>query len=396
MLRQWPSRSSRRPRRHGWPPGKPPVPNIARTFATEPHRYLYRGSDCFRIVAVPSPAPSGLPIPYWPSVVVKPDTVRGIQTYYVTLILDMIFGVFALIVGLSSILIVASSSASAIAAAAITGSAVCGLVIVFVINFIVSLMAVIRMHHGADEYGPQHAANARRGVLFKWIGTTLSTLAAILVVYLVLAGSSGFLFGGPAPSILFVPLLVTVFWTAGVSSKGQMYRFMLRSLQPPETRRWSDIASILIPALGIIGIAVVGSVTIRILALLSNPSIATDPGEASRLFSLLIGGVFLPPGFALVGYVVFFWIVGKTKDRVSAGLAHLYAAVPAPSAWGYPMPPPGAASVSGTPAAAIPPAPPPPNATASPAAMMTACSRCGFPSSSTAAFCANCGLPLSS
>src|SRR5207249_1682676 len=88
----------------------------------------------------------------------------------------------ALIVGLSSILIVTSNSASAIAAAAITGSAVCGLVIVFVINFIVSLMAVIRMHHGANEYGPQHAANARRGVLFKWIGTTLSTIAALLVV----------------------------------------------------------------------------------------------------------------------------------------------------------------------------------------------------------------------
>ena len=78
-------------------------------------------------MAVPSPAASGLPIPYWPSVVVKPDTVRGIQTYYVTLILDMIFGVFALIVGLSSVLISVSDPVSAIAAAAITGSAVCGL-----------------------------------------------------------------------------------------------------------------------------------------------------------------------------------------------------------------------------------------------------------------------------
>jgi len=365
-------------------------------LATEHHRYLYRGSECFRVVAVPSPAPTGPPIPYWPSVVVKPDTVRGIQTYYVTLILDIIFGVFALIVGLSSILIVTSNSASAIAAAAITGSAVCGLVIVFVINFIVSLMAVIRMHHGADEYGPQHAANAKRGVLFKWIGTTLSTLAAILVVYLVLAGSSGFLFGGPAPSILFVPLLVTVFWTAGVTSKGQMYRFMLRSLQPPETRRWSDIASILIPVLGIIGIAVVGSVTARILELLSNPSSATDPGESSRLFSFLVGGVFLPPGFALVGYVVFFWIVGKTKDRVSAGLAHLYGAVPAPSAWGYPMPPPGAAPVAATPLSPAAPMPPPPDSTELPGAKTTTCPRCGFPSPSTAAFCANCGATLSS
>src|SRR5881409_1596711 len=215
-------RSSTRRRLRGLPPASPSVPESATELVTEPHRYLYRRSECFRVMAVPIPAPTGPPIPYWPNVVVKPDTVRGIQTYYVTLILDIIFGVFALIVGLSSILIVTSNSASAIAAAAITGSAVCGLVIVFVINFIVSLMAVIRMHHGADEYGPQHAANARRGVLFKWIGTTLSTLAAILVVYLVLAGSS-LLFGGPAPAILYVPLLVTVFWTAGVSSKGQMY-----------------------------------------------------------------------------------------------------------------------------------------------------------------------------
>src|SRR2546430_13259533 len=117
-------------------------------------------------MAVPIPAPTGPPIPYWPSVVVKPDTVRGIQTYYVTLILDIIFGVFTLIVGLSSILIVTSNSASAIAAAAVTQSSVCGLVIVFFINFIVSLMALIRMHHGPDAYGPRHAAAPRRGGLF--------------------------------------------------------------------------------------------------------------------------------------------------------------------------------------------------------------------------------------
>src|SRR5256886_5770656 len=386
-------RSSKRRRLRGLPPANPSVPEQATELVTEQHRYLYRRSECFRIMAVPIPAPTGRPIPYWPSVVVKRDTVRGIQTYYVTLILDIIFGVFALIVGLSSILIVTSNSASAIAAAAITGSAVCGLVIVFVINFIVSLMAVIRMHHGADEYGPQHAANARRGVLFKWVGTTLSTLAAILVVYLVLAGSSGFLFGGPAPTILYVPLLITIFWTAGVTSKGQMYRFMLRSLQPPETRRWSDIASILIPVLGVIGIGVVGSVTARILQLLSDPSAATDPRESSRLFSFLVGGVFLPPGFALVGYVVFFLIVGETKDRVSAGLSPLFPARPGASALSYPMPPPRAMP----PAAAPPPsAPPSPPAAPVSAAETTACPRCGFPSPSTAAFCANCGATLSS
>src|SRR5437870_12953586 len=104
-----------------------------------------------------------------------------------------------------------------------------------------------------------------------------------------------------------------------------MYRFMIRSLQPPETRRWSDLASFLIPALGAIGIVVVGSVTIRILALLSNPGLATDPGESSRLFTLPVGGVFLPPGFALLVYVVLFWILGRTKDRLSPVLSQLYA-----------------------------------------------------------------------
>src|SRR3989442_1822779 len=194
--------------------------------------------------------------------------------------------------------------------------------------------------------------------------------------------------------MLYVPLLIKIFWTAGVTSKGQMYRFMLRSLEPPEPRRWSDIASILIPVLGVIGIGVVGSVTARILQLLSDPSAATDPGESSRLFSFLVGGVFLPPGFALVGYVVFFWIVGKTKDRVSAGLAHLYAAVPAPSVWGYPMPPPGAAPPAVAPPPATPP-PPTPDATALSESKTTACPRCGFSSPSMAAFCANCGATLS-
>src|SRR5438309_1529260 len=158
----------------------------------------------------------GPPVPYWPSVVVKPDTVSGVQTYYVNLILDIIFGGFALTVGIASILVTTTDPVSAIAAAAVIGSATCGLVIVFVINFIVALMSVIRMHHGAREYGPDHQKNAGRGVLFKWIGTTMSTLAAILVVYLVIAGTSVLFSGSAVPTIIYVPLLVTVFWTAGV------------------------------------------------------------------------------------------------------------------------------------------------------------------------------------
>jgi hypothetical protein len=310
--------------------------------------------------------------------VVKPDTISGVQTYYVNLILDILFGGFALTVGVSSILLTTLDPASTIAAAAVIGSASCGLVIVFVINFIVALMSVIRMHHGANEYGPDHAKNARRGVLFKWMGTTLSTLAAILVVYLVIVGSSLFLGAANVPATLYVPLLVTVFWTAGVGSKAQMYRFMVRSLQPPETRRWSDLASVLIPALGVIGIAVVGYVTVRVLDVAANPSSIT-PAESARLFSLLVGGVFLPPGLALIGYIMFLWIYAKTKDRLSKGLMQLYASVPPPMVWVPPV---------------LSPQAPNPGLSAPAAGTTIACLKCSFANPSTNAFCVNCGAPL--
>jgi len=328
-------------------------------------------------MAAPMATPAGPPIPFWPSVVIKPETVRGVQTYYANLILDILFGIFALVIGGSSLLVSTSDAASALASAAILAAASCGLVVVFVINFILSLMSVIRMHHGADEYGPEHATNARRGVMFKWIGTTLSTLAVILVVYLAVGGSSVF-FGGRVSATLFVPLLVTIFWTAGVGAKGQMYRFMVRSLQPPQTRQLSDVASFLIPGLGMLGILTVGYATVRVLDLATNPSIVT-PEEASRLFSLLVGGIFLPPGLALVGYVVFLWIYGRTRSRLNEGLMHLYAAVPRPPAWSYPAPPTGAAMAAAAAAPAVAPAP---------------CPRCGFASAASATFCANCGAPL--
>jgi len=321
-------------------------------------------------------------VPYWPSVVVKPDTLRGVQTYYVCLILDIIFGVFALTVGTAAILLTTSDQASAFAAASIIGSAACGLVIVFVINFIVALMSVLRMHHGANEYGPDHARDASRGVLFKWIGTTLSTIATILVVSLLITGSSFLLGAGTVSGTVFVPLLVTVFWTAGVGSKAQMYRFMVRSLQPPETRRWADAASVLIPTLGVIGIAAVGFLTVRLLDLAANPSTVSSE-EALRMSTLLIGGVFLPPGLALVGYVIFLSIYAKTRARLDAGLAQLYRAVPPPLAWAWPP----------APAPAPSPAPSNPSAVAAPPPAVASgnCATCGVAVPAEAMFCMNCG-----
>src|SRR3989454_11439935 len=95
----------------------------------------------------------GPPVPYWPSVVVKPDTVSGVQTYYVNLILDIIFGGFALTVGIASILVTTTDPVSAIAAAAVIGSATGGIVSVFVISFIFALLPVIFIHHLAPVHG---------------------------------------------------------------------------------------------------------------------------------------------------------------------------------------------------------------------------------------------------
>ena len=156
---------------------------------------------------------------------------------------------------------------------------------------------------------------------------------------------------------------------------------MVRSLQPPETRRWSDIASVLIPALGAIGIVLVGYVTVRVLDIATNPSSIT-PAESARLFSLMVGGVFLPPGLALIGYIMFLWIYSKTKDRLSKGLMQLYASVPPPMVWVPPVPPPPVAPNPGF-------APPVAGTT-------IACPKCGFASPPMNAFCMNCGASLKS
>jgi len=330
-----------------------------------------------------APAAMGPPVPYWPSVVVKPDTVRGVGMYFVNLILDVIFGVFALVIGLSAVFVVmAADPIATIAVAAALSAATCGLVIVFIINFILSLMSVLRMHHGANEYGPDHAHNTRRGVMFKWIGTSLSTLAAILVVYLLVVGSSSLFFGTSVPPTVFVPLLITSFWTAGVTAKGQMYRYMVRSLQAPETRRWSDLASTIIPVLGVFGLVVVGYFTVRVIDLATNPG-SVSPQEASRIFQIMVGGVFLPPGFALVGYLIFLNVYGKTRERLSQGLSHLYGAVPPPAQWtGWnPAPP------------ASPPAAPPTAGSSAPPRGQGFCGQCGQALPATDLFCSNCGRP---
>ena len=344
-----------------------------------------------------APAPMGypyggpVPMPYMPAVIVKPETVSGIRTYQITLVLDIIFATFAMIIGLSAVLITTSDTAGAFSLAALLGASVCGLVIVFVLNFIVSLMSVLKMHHGADEYGPEHAKNATRGVVFKWLGTGLSTIATVLVVYLLIIGTFALVGGGGVPATTFVPLLVTIFWTAGVTCKGQMYRHMVRALQPPELRFRADLASILIPGLGIVGIGVVGFVTLRLIALLQTQGPFTST-EIAQLTQVLIGGTFLPPGFAIVGYVLFLTVYLRTSDRLSQGLHQVHATMPSWPAYPMPMmapPPPPAAA----PAEFPPPSPSASVSMSSPAPAPTGieCPQCQQPVAPEAVFCMNCG-----
>ena len=326
-------------------------------------------------------------MPSWPAVAIKPETVSGIRTYQMNLVLDIVFSIFALVLAATAMLAVSSDASSAFASAAVIGSAACGLVIVFIINFIVGLMSVFKMHHGLREYGPEHERSARMGVLFKWTGTALSTMAAILVVYLVFSGFLSFYTPGQVPITIYVPLLVTAFWTGGVSAKAQMYRLMVRALQPPNTRRWTDVASIAIPVLGIVGVGLVGFVTARVIGTFSNPA-SIDYFEASRLSQILIGGVFLPPGLALFGYAVFLVVYRQTIARLDAGLAQMYGGMVGYGMWpGYAMPPPA------MPFPAPGWAPPPPPTAPPPTAQVRACPQCGRPTAGEA-FCPNCGARL--
>lgn len=314
--------------------------------------------------------------------------------------LDLVFSAFALTIALVAILISVSDPFQAISFGSLIAASACGLVIVFVINFIVSLLSVTKMHHGIAEYGPEHERHASRGVLFKWLGTAMSTAAAVLVAYLLFSGLAFVSFTGEMPATVYVPLLITVFWTAGVTFKGQMYRNMVRVLQPPETQRWSDVASLVIPILGILGIAA------RIVAAFSNPGSIT-PVEFTHLTQIILGGIFLRPGLALFGYVLFLVVYSRTSDLLQRGLHEAYARMAPPGGWpAYGLMPPGAvvypawappaaapAAPSAGQAAWVPPtAPPPaPAVQASSGATTKACAACGHTIPATVAFCPDCG-----
>ena len=298
-------------------------------------------------MAAPGATPNyGAPlVPYLPSALGKVETVRGVRMCVLGLILDIVLGSFALLGSGAALLVVGADPLAMLGAMLpgafdpaisggppsllILGGAVIGLLITFVINFILALISTSEIYRGADEYGPEHGRNSRRGVVFMWVGTALSTTAAVLVAYLAIAGRTIFLplaprepigFGGQITGTVFVPLLATVLWTGGVAAKAQMYRHMVRSLQPPQTRRWSDAASIVIPVLGGVGIAIVGFATLGLIALLQGPPGSGGAAEFTSLERLLVGGLFFPTGLAVAGYAVFLFIYQRTSQRLAEGL----------------------------------------------------------------------------
>ena len=326
-------------------------------------------------------APSA-PMPYLPYVLIKPETYAGVKSYQVSLILDLIFSAFALTIALAVILVSAADPITASGFLSVVGAAACGLVIVFVINFIVSLMSVMKMHHGSREYGAEHERYATRGVVFKWLGTTMSTAAAVLVVYLLLSGLLFATFAGPVSSSVYIPLLITIFWTVGVTFKGQMYRNFVRALQPPEAARWSRTASLVIPVLGVLGVITVGAATARILGAFGSPATIT-PVELFQLSQVLVGGVFLPPGLAIFGYILFYVVYSRTERRLTQGLYQTYQQITPPGAWpGMVVPAPAAVMPTYTP---VPPAAP---------AEPRTCPRCGQVVDAAYAYCQHCGTKI--
>jgi hypothetical protein len=354
-----------------------------------------------RMTAPGGAFPPGVPMPSLPQVLLRPETYAGVRTYKMNLVLDLVFSGFALTIALVAIFVSTSDPIQGIALGSIIGAAACGLVIVFIINFIMSLLAVMKMHHGAREYGAEHERSASRGVMFKWLGTAMSTTAAVLVVFLLLSGSLSAILG-QGTSFVYVPLLITIFWTAGVTFKGQMYRSMVRVLQPAEIRRWSDVASLVIPALGVLGIAAVGVATVRLQAALADPLSVTS-AELGQISQLIIGGIFLPPGLALFGYILFLVVYSRTEALLEQGLYRAYGMIGPPFGW--------PASPSPGPAVAyptwVPPNPPPapapsppgpssiqPRADAAPSPSARTCPSCGHSIPAASAYCPDCGARL--
>src|SRR5437879_9277898 len=112
---------------------------------SERSRHVYPAAPGFAAsmgAPIGYPYGSPVPMPYMPAVIVKPETVSGIRTYQITLVLDIIFATFAMIIGLSAVLGTTGGTNAAIGSAALLGASVCGLIIIFVLNFILSLMSV--------------------------------------------------------------------------------------------------------------------------------------------------------------------------------------------------------------------------------------------------------------
>jgi len=251
--------------------------------------------------------------------VAKIDTLKGISTYTVGLVLDILFSILSLIIGLSGLYIVSTVPTSGYYSEAyFFGAAVCGafaiLIIVFVISFIISLSSLFAMKGGATEFGPEHEQSVNRAFIYKWLGTCMSATAVGLTVFFLIAGYGSFTFGGPSP-YAFLPLVVSVCWAAGVTFKAMTYQGMARQIAPPSERDRLRIGLIAVMLAGIGSIVVVGLGTVRALALF----VEQNPEPASLALMGATASVFLAPGFSVIGYVLFLVAYRTTGKALREG-----------------------------------------------------------------------------
>jgi uncharacterized membrane protein len=268
----------------------------------------------------------------------KLDTKKGLSNLQINLIFDIVFSSLAIIVGVVGLLAINRISEGGQQMFAF-GAAICGalaaLAIIFVINFIISLMSIFAMRDGAPEYGPEHERNVHMAFAFKWIGTIMSILAVSSIIAMSMFSSALFYGGEGIPAQLYVPVLIAIFWTVGVTFKGLMYVYFVKAIAPPEKRMLLPVGLWGIVIVGVLAIAIIGVGTLNLIARFLE---AQSSGSFESYYALiqgyvgLLAGVFLAPGLAIVGYSIFLIVYLSTAKAVREGRVMPMMAAPPPTA----------------------------------------------------------------
>jgi hypothetical protein len=268
----------------------------------------------------------------------KLDTKKGLGNLQINLAFDMVFSILAIIVGVTGLLAAGASTAYNPVLYSL-GAALCGalvgLIIIFIINFIISLLSIFAMRDGAPEFGPDHERNVYKAFAFKWMGTIMS-ITAVVSIMAMLVYTTGTYFGtGGVPPQVYVPVIISILWTAGVSFKALMYVYFVKAIAPPEKRSLLPIALWSVVVVGILAIALIGAGTFSLVTRFMDAQTTGDYLTLTQGFGGLLAGVFLAPGFAIVGYVLFTIIYAATAKAVREGRIQPQYTAPPPVAPAY-------------------------------------------------------------